>query len=559
MMSAASRRMPLLNLLQRREPRMMRQNLTSTAQRPPTPGGGFAVARLSVALACAALTGCMVGPDYVRPDLPQSQGYSATALPAQTVATTSATGAAQRFAIESDIRSDWWTLFKSPALNTLIEQAFAASPTIEAAKRALKVAQENVYAQQGFFFPTVAANYTPSRTKLPGNLAANAPGVQGDGSVIAGYQGTPASEGGTAPFNGGTIFNFHTAQFTVGFVPDVFGANMRAVESMQAQANAQHYQLQAAYVTLATNIVAAAFQDALLRKQIAITQEMIDDNLAAVTLVQRQHKAGFASQLDLSIQQSALGQVRQLLPPLQKQFEQNRDLLKVLAGLPQDQEIVGFNLDELTLPEELPVTLPARLVEQRPDVRVAEEQLRSANAQIGVARAARLPQFLINGSIGGTASNFNQMFWSSSGVFFDLMLGITQPIFDGGTLKHREYAASEAMRQATAQYRSTVLIAFQNVADTLHAIEADARALQIAEDLSGSAKSAYELTKRQHASGYLDRLALINAQQTYRQALLNSAQAQASRLGDTAALFQALGGGWWNRAELIAKNDAESQ
>ena len=338
---------------------MMRPTLIQITPRPTTCVRGVATARLSVVLVCAVLTGCMVGPDYVRPELAQSTGYSSTALPAQTVATTSATGAAQRFAIESDIRSDWWTLFKSPALNTLIEQAFAASPTIEAAKRALKVAQENVYAQQGFFFPTVAANFTPSRTKLPGNLAANAPGVQGDGSVIAGYQGTPASEGGTAPFNGGTIFNFHTAQFTVGFVPDVFGANMRAVESMQAQANAQHYQLQAAYVTLATNIVAAAFQDALLRKQIAITREMIDDNLAAVALVQRQHKAGFASQLDLSMQQSALGQVRQLLPPLEKQFEQNRDLLKVLAGLTQDQEIVGFNLDDLALPEELPVTLPA--------------------------------------------------------------------------------------------------------------------------------------------------------------------------------------------------------
>ena len=534
---------------------MMRPQMFLIAQRPTLLNNRRVVPRLSLLLACAALSGCMVGPDYARPALAQSNGYSTSPPPAQTASVDAATGAAQRFAIESDIRADWWTLFKSPALNTLIEQAFAASPPIETAQRALKVAQENVYAQQGFFFPTVAANYTPSRTKLPGNLAANAPGVQGDGSVISGYQGTPASEGGTAPFNGGTIFNFHTAQFTVGFVPDVFGANMRAVESYQALADAQKYQLQAAYVTLATNIVAAAFQDGLLRKQITITKEMIDDNLAAVVLVQRQHKAGFASQLDLSIQQSALGQVRQLLPPLQKQFEQNRDLLRVLAGLAQDQEIPGFQLDELTLPQDLPLTLPAKLVEQRPDVRVAEEQLRAANAQIGVARAARLPQFLINGSIGGTASNFNQMFWNSSGVFFDLMLGITQPIFDGGTLKHREYAASETMRQATAQYRSTVLTAFQNVADTLHAIEADAYALQIADDLTTSAKSAYDLTKRQHANGYLDRLALINAQQTYRQALLNSAQAQTNRLGDTAALFQALGGGWWNRANVVAQND----
>ena len=503
--------------------------------------------RLTTFLTLSALAGCAVGPDYARPEMADSKGYTFSPLAAEVTSSKNSTATTQRFEIEKDIRNDWWTLFQSPTLNALIEQSFKANPNIEVAQRALNAAQFNVNAQQGFFFPTVGANYTPSRTKLPGNLSANAPGIQGDGSVISGYQGTPASEGGTAPFNGSTIYNFHTAQLTVGFVPDVFGANRRAVESMQALADVQKYQLQAAYVTLATNIVAAAIQDAMLRQQIAITKEMIEANMTAVELVQRQKKAGFASQLELSMQQSALGQVRQLLPPLQKQFEQNRDLLRVLAGLTQDQPIPSFTLDELKLPQALPLTLPAKLVEQRPDVKIAEEQLRSANAQIGVARAARLPQFLINGSIGGTASNFNQMFWSGSGMFFDLLLGITQPIFDGGTLKARESAASEIMKQAAAQYRSTVLVAFQNVADTLHAIEADAQALEVAMDLTSAAKSAYELTKRQHANGYLDRLALINAQQTYQQALLNSAQAQANRLGDTAALFQALGGGWWNR------------
>lgn len=503
-----------------------------------------------VVFSSVLVSGCVVGPDYVRPELPGSTQYSPTGLTAQTVATNAPTGAAQQFVVQRDIQSDWWKLFRSKKLTTLIEQAFASNPNIEVALRSLKAAQQNVYAQQGFFFPTVQANYTPSRTMLPGNLVGgSAPGVQGDGSVISGYQGTPASQGGTAPFNGSTVFNFHTAQLTVGFAPDIFGANRRAVESMQANANAQSLQLQAAYVTLATNIVAAAIQDALLRQQIEITQEMIADNMASVELTQRQRAAGFASQLDLSMQQSALGQNRQLLPPLQKQFEQNRDLLRVLVGRTQDQEVPGFRLDEFMLPEELPLTLPAQLIEQRPDVRVAEEQLRAANAQIGIARAARLPQFLINGSVGGTASNFNQMFWSGSGIFFDIALGITQPIFDGGTLRHREFAASETMKQAAAQYRATVLAAFQNVADTLHAIESDSRALRIASEQTQFAKNAYELTKRQHATGYLDRLALITAQQNYRQSLMVFAQAQSARLGDSAALFQALGGGWWNRDE----------
>ncbi len=517
--------------------------------------------QLTSLMACAVLASCAVGPDYNRPVLSEAKGYSSTPpLTQQTASAAVQAGAAQRFVIEKDIRSDWWTLFQNTALNELIEKSFEANPTIEVAQRALKVAQENVYAQQGYFFPTVQANYTPARTKIAGNLSSSAPGIQGDGTLIQGYQGTPADQGGTAPFNGSTLYNFHTAQLTVGFTPDVFGGMRRQVESLQAQAEAQQFQLQATYITLATNIVASAIQDALLRKQIRLTQEMIDANLVAVNLAQRQYKAGFASQLDLSMQQSALGQVRQLLPPLQKQFEQNLDLLRVLAGLNQDQDVPSFELDALKLPEELPLTLPSKLVEQRPDVRAAEEQLRAANAQIGVARAARLPQFILNGAVGGAAANFSQMFWNS-GNFFGLALGITQPLFDGGTLLHREKAAIEGQQQAAAQYRATVITAYQNVADTLHAIQADANALKIANDLSVAAKTTFDLTGRQHANGYLDRLALINAQQTYRQAELNFAQAQASRLGDTAALFQALGGGWWNKKgatteRVVALEDA---
>lgn len=468
-------------------------------------------------------------------------------LPAATAAAPVPGGAAQRFTLEREIRADWWTLFQSPTLNALIEKAFAANPSIESAQAALRVVQENVYAQQGFFFPTVQANYTPSRTKLAGNLGGNSPGIQGNGSVISTVQGTPVSEGGTPPFSGPVIYNFHTAQLTVGFAPDVFGANRRQVESLQAQAQAQQFQLQATYITLASNIVAAAFQDALLRRQIAITKEMIDASVAAVDLVRRQIKAGYAARLDLALQESALAQARQLLPPLQKQFEQNRDLLLALAGTVQDDEAPTFEFDALRLPEELPLSLPSQLVEQRPDVRAAEEQLRAASAQVGVARAARLPQFSINATVGGTASQFSQMFWGS-GKFFNLALGIAQPLFDGGTLKHRERAANESLHQAAAQYRSTVITAYQNVADTLHAIHADAEALKAATEVTDAARTVLDLTRRQHARGYLDRLALIGTEQTYRQALLNLAQAQTSRFGDTAALFQALGGGWWHRA-----------
>ncbi|MYM32402.1 efflux transporter outer membrane subunit [Duganella sp. CY15W] len=481
------------------------------------------------------LAGCAVGPDYQRPALDLPQSYAQTA-------------AAQHYALQKDIQNNWWTLFQSPALNTLIEQAWAANPGIEAAQASLRAAQENVYAQQGYFYPTVQAGYTPSRTKLAGNQGGNSPGVQGNGSVISTTQNTPASEGGTAPFNAPVIYNFHTAQLTVGYTPDVFGANRRQLESAQAQQRVQRFQLEAAYITLASNVVAAAFQDALLRRQIALVQETITANQNALTLAQRQLGAGYISRLDFTAQQGALAQSRQLLPPLQKQFEQNRDLLRVLAGIRADGAVPGFDLSTFQLPQDLPLTLPSHLVEQRPDVRAAEELLRSASAEVGIARAARLPQFSISGSAGGTASQFGQMFWNS-GKFFELTASVTQSLFDGGTLKHREAAANESLRGAVATYRSTVAGAFQNVADVLHAIDTDAEALRSAADASAVARAALELTERQHAKGYQDRLALIAAEQNVRQAGITLAQAQASQLGDTAALFQALGGGWWNRNE----------
>ena len=236
------------------------------------------------------------------------------------------------------------------------------------------------------------------------------------------------------------IYNFHTAQLTVGYTPDVFGANSRQVESLQAQAQAESFQLEAAVITLASNIVAAAIQDASLRQQIATTREMIEGNIIMVELARRQFKAGYASRLELAAQENALAQARQMLPPLQKQLEQNRDLIRVLSGSTQDTDLPSFELGALRLPEELPLSLPSQLVEQRPDVRAAEEQLHAASAQVGVARAARLPQFSIDASLGGAASQFSQMFWSS-GKFFDLALNLTQPIFAGGTLLHRERAA----------------------------------------------------------------------------------------------------------------------
>jgi NodT family efflux transporter outer membrane factor (OMF) lipoprotein len=489
---------------------------TRTMNRPMARG-----LRTAVALACAVwLGGCAVGPDYARPALAASEGFSPKPLPEVTASAPVAAGGAQRFVRTQDIQAEWWKLFQSKALDAVIEKAFAANPTVESA---------------------------PARTKIAGNLGGNSPGVQGNGTVISTTANPSAQEGGTAPFNAPVIYNFHTAQLTVGYTPDVFGGNRRQVEALEAQATYQQLQLEATYLTLAANVAAAAIQEALLRQQIASTREIVELNTQSVALLNRQLKAGYASRLDLALQENALAQASQLLPPLEKQFEQNRNLLRALTGGVQDVELPQtFDLASLQLPESLPLSLPSQVVAQRPDVRAAEEQVHAASAQVGVAIAARLPQFSIDATWGGAASQFSQMFLNS-GRFFSLTGNIAQPLFDAGVLKSRQRAAEEALKQAQAQYRATAITAFQNVADTLQAIHSDARALRAAVELERTSRTSMELIGRQLSKGYVDRLALLTAQQNHHQATMALAQAQAARLGDTAALFQALGGGWWNR------------
>ena len=492
----------------------------------------------------ALLAGCAVGPNYHRPTLPQTQGYAPVPLPTATTAAAPVSGtdpslsASQSFSATRDISAQWWTLFHSPDLDALIARAFAANPTLDAALATLRQAQENVYAQRGFFFPTIGASYNAQRTKLSGNLAgANTPIYQSNGTIIQPI-------GPAQP----VTYNFHTAELTVGFTPDVFGGNRRAVESLQAQADQARYQLRAAYVTLASNVVAAAIQEASIRAQIAAVQDIIDSSRHALEILRAQQRLGYVMQLDVAAQEAALAASLQLLPPLQKQLEQTRDLLRVLAGNTPDQELAQtFSLASLHLPEELPLSLPSKLIEQRPDVLAAEQAVHAASAQIGVAVANRLPQFAINGDAGGNATRFSQMFLGS-GTFWSVIGSVSQSIFDGGTLRHRQRAAEQGFLQAAAQYRLTVLTAFQNVADSLHALYADADSLQAAVAAEQAASETLALTQKQLQSGYVSYLSLLNAQQAYEQAALTRIQAQASRLGDTGALFQALGGGWWNKA-----------
>jgi NodT family efflux transporter outer membrane factor (OMF) lipoprotein len=487
------------------------------------------------AMAC----GCAVGPRYHKPEAPAGAGYSAEVHGGET----------QHLITGRDIPFEWWELFQSPALNSLIERAFKANPNVAAAQAALAQAQELVRAQEGFFFPAMGATFQAERHKVSGNTnASQTIGVQGSGLDKLPQYENPNG----LPHNSPSYYSFYTAELTVGFVPDVLGGNRRQVESLAAQRDAQRFALEATYIILASNVVAAAIQEASLAAQIRTTRGIVEADEKSLRILRDQFRLGFAMRIDVAAQEAALAQARATLPPLQKRWEQTRDLIRALTGKLPNVEDQVFELDELQLPPEMPLSLPAKIIEQRPDVRAAEAQLHAANADVGAALAAMLPQFSISGQYGGNATQISQMF-SSSGPFWSQYGNVTQPIFQGGTLLHQERAAGQALKQAAAAYRSTVIAAYQNVADALHVSLSDADALKQDVEAEASAKVTYELTRRQMEIGYVGTLTLLSAETAYRQTLLARVQALAARYGDTVALFQALGGGWWNRREVAAR------
>jgi NodT family efflux transporter outer membrane factor (OMF) lipoprotein len=489
---------------------------------------------LSRRLSIAALTGplmtsaCVVGPNFKQPAPPPVSSYT-IAPPAATQATQGVPGGqAQRFEPGADIPADWWTLFHSTALNTLIAEALANNADLKAAQAALLVAHETTRAQRGAALPQVSAGLNVTREKDPS--AALAP----------------------VPSNNAFLYTLATPQLSVSYVPDVFGLNKRTVESLAAQERATRYQMVAVDITLSANVAEAAIQEASLEDQIETTNELIGINRQILSLLQYQKSKGYVGGVDLVAQQAQLAQLEASLPPLLKQRDQQNNLLAVLTGRYPGQTLPEkFTLASLTLPSDLPLSLPSVLVEQRPDILQAEENLHAASAQIGVATAARLPNITLNANAGSTALAIGQVFGPGTG-FWNIGSALLAPIFDGGTLLHQQRAARAAYQQTAQQYRGTVLTSFQSVADTLAALRHDAETLKATAAAADAAKASLDLSRLQYKDGYAGYLAVLVANQGYQQARLSLVQAEADRFTDTAALFQALGGGWWHRPDLTS-------
>lgn len=476
--------------------------------------------------ACAALlAGCVVGPDFHPPSAPAAAAYTRQAPPDGTASAPVPGGDAQRFSAGLDVDGRWWRGFGSPKIDALVERALAANPDIASAQAALRAAHETLLAQKAAFYPTIQAGFTPSVQKNPGVLA----------SPLA---------------SNANYFTLYTGEVAVAYSPDVFGGVRRSVEAVAAQEDAQRYALEATYLTLTSNVVAGALQEAALRGQVRATRAAIATGEALLAALRQQQRAGEAAAGDVVAQESALAQTRQTLPPLLKVLAIQQDALDELTGgdptkTPDDD----IDLDGLRLPAELPLSLPSKLVAQRPDIKAAEANLHAASAQVGVAAADRLPTFTFNATAGAASGDFGGLFTARNSLW-TLTGGVTQPVFDAGALKHRQRAAEAAYDQAAAQYASTVHVAFQNVADTLQGLDQDAEALRVAAEGEGAAARSLAIARQQQRGGEVGAVPVLTAQQADQMARVGLAQAQGARYTDTVALYQALGGGWWNRQDV---------
>ena len=482
---------------------------------------------LAGAVLSAGLTGCTLGPDFKKPDAPKAESY----LPqpqGEFVAGGIDGGEAQRIVAGLDIPGQWWSVFQSSKLDALIKAALANNPDIAAASAALRVAQANARVQRATLFPTVQGGVGAAANQVPPFMS--------------------------APLADGTSYNYslYTVGLTVTYNLDLWGANRRSIESLDALAEAQCFQLEGAYLSLASNVVAAVILEAGLREQVEATQRIIAAQRDTLDILNRQSGLGAVTGADVAAQQAQLAQLEATLPPLQKALAQQRNLMATLIGrFPNEGVVEQFTLTDLKLPQELPLSLPSKLVEQRPDVRAAEANLHSASALVGVATANQFPNITLNAGIATQALTVGTLFGPAAPAAI-IGASLLQTLIDGGALAAKKKAAIAGYEQADAQYRSTVLQAFRGVADALRALEYDALALRAAVAAEQATAASLQIARRRLDLGDTTYVFVLTAELAYRQASLLRIQAQALRYADTAALFQALGGGWWNRDERAA-------
>ncbi len=487
------------------------------------PAGGRKATRRPTAalLLTAGLSGCMVGPNFTEPAAPAVTGYTAAPLK-PTASARGQGGAAQHFVKGEDVAGDWWRLFHSKQIDAFVAEAVANHPDIQSAEAALREAREVAAAATSGLFPSVTADGSVTRNRV-------------------------ASTSGPA-----SLYTLYNTNAPVSFTPDLFGGQRRGIEADLANADYQRFQLEATYLALTANVVTAAINDASYTDRIAATRDQIDSQRRQVDLLEQQFKLGAVSSADVLSQKAQLATSMALLPPLQKSQAQNRNqLMAYLGRLPSEDKGEAVRLADLHLASALPLTVPSQLVRQRPDIRAAEAQLHQATANVGVATANMLPSLTLSASGGSEALSVARLFDAQT-TAWSAAASLSAPIFDAGALFHTKQSKMAALDQSAAQYRSTIITAFQNVADSLRAIQSDADLLKAQVTAESTAAASLTVSQEQFKAGSVTFLNVLNAEQTLLNARTNRIAAEASRFADTVALYQSLGGGWWNRADETA-------
>jgi NodT family efflux transporter outer membrane factor (OMF) lipoprotein len=464
------------------------------------------------------LAGCTVGPNFSPPDLPTPPGYTA---PGETAAPKpGASGARQTVALGEKATPEWWTMFHSPALDTLVKQAIAGSHTLESAKARLAAARESVNVASSALYPQVGLNANVAREKLS------------------------ATTFGLSPNQFALPPNFNLFQVgpTASYALDIFGGNRRQVEQQSASADYRRHQVDAAYMALTGNTVLQAIQVAAVRAQLKAISDTIKIDQQNLSLVQTERRVGAVPDSDVVIAESQLAADETLQPGLDQQLSVAKHALAVLLGRPPaDFAPPDFDLAALTLPQSLPVSLPSALVHQRPDILAAEAQLHADSAQIGVATAQLYPAITLSASIGTAALDPGHLF-DPSGLVWSIAAGLTQPIFDGGLRRAQQRAALESFKASAADYQQTVVQAFGQVADILQSLVHDADLLAAQKHALDTASESVRLQRINYGAGGTGVLGLLEAQRQHQQALLGYVRAQAQRYLDTTQLLVAMGG-----------------
>ena len=464
-------------------------------------------------LSLALLAGCMVGPDFERPKPPPVDRYTHEASLATTV---EADGLAQRFNPGGKVIAEWWRLFKSAKLNAVVSKALSGNLSLLAAQANLRQSQASLQAGYGVFFPQLDMGFSPVRQKFsPSRFGSN---------------------------SASSTFNLYTFSTTVSYTLDVFGGERRNVESLEAQKDLQRYTAQATYLTLTGNIINTVIAKAAYCAEVSATEQLIGIMQKQIKLTENQVTAGTAPYLNVVSLRSQLASVSATLPPLKQKISQTEHLQANLVGLtPADWNPPKVSLEELTLPSNIPVSLPSDLVHQRPDILSAEAQLHSDSARIGVATAGLFPNISLTGSYGYNNQSLLDLFMSRGNIW-SMGANFAQPLFHGGTLWFNRKAAIETYEKSLANYRQTVVSAFSQVADTLTALEHDAEALSAQRQALTAAEEALRLINANYQAGLVNYLQVLTVDTQYQQAKIAYLSTLTQRFQDTVAFFVALGG-----------------